>query len=170
VGQQTSPDPRCPRCNAHVRQDAEWCTLCYADLRPAPEPVPEPEPVVPAAEQPDADLDGPPARATALLVPAGADPMLGWLSRAAAGTAPASASSRPAGRHSRRRATEPPASLDGVDVDAMLAVLAAESDSGLGPLASRLESKGSKAIVIAGGIGAVCLVLFVVMAVLGALL
>ena len=32
-------DARCPRCGAHVRADAPWCTLCYADLRPAPAPV-----------------------------------------------------------------------------------------------------------------------------------
>lgn len=32
-------DGRCPRCGAHVRADAPWCTLCYADLRPAPKPV-----------------------------------------------------------------------------------------------------------------------------------
>ncbi|HET9186686.1 MAG TPA: hypothetical protein VFN80_01925 [Acidothermaceae bacterium] len=37
---------RCPRCAALVRPGSQWCTLCYADLRPAPprEPVPEPEP------------------------------------------------------------------------------------------------------------------------------
>ena len=32
-------DSRCPRCGAHVRSDAPWCTLCYADLRPAPPPA-----------------------------------------------------------------------------------------------------------------------------------
>ena len=45
----------CPSCGATVRPDSPWCTLCYADLRPAPEPVavvePEPEPVAaPVAE------------------------------------------------------------------------------------------------------------------------
>jgi hypothetical protein len=48
---------RCPACAATVRQGAPWCTLCYADLRPAPEPDPEPdaepdpEPVPAAAPQ-----------------------------------------------------------------------------------------------------------------------
>ncbi|MGH8890961.1 MAG: hypothetical protein ACRDV3_14530 [Acidothermaceae bacterium] len=37
---------RCPRCAAMVRPGSQWCTLCYADLRPAPVPV-----VEPAAEQ-----------------------------------------------------------------------------------------------------------------------
>lgn len=37
---------RCPHCRASVRPGAPWCTLCHADLRPAPEPAPEPVPVV----------------------------------------------------------------------------------------------------------------------------
>jgi len=31
---------RCPRCAALVRHGSQWCTLCYADLRPAPVPPP----------------------------------------------------------------------------------------------------------------------------------
>jgi len=39
-----APD-RCPRCAALVRPGAQWCTLCYADLRPAsPQPAREPQP------------------------------------------------------------------------------------------------------------------------------
>lgn len=34
--------PSCPRCGAHVRAGAQWCTLCYTDLRPAPDPAPAP--------------------------------------------------------------------------------------------------------------------------------
>jgi len=30
---------RCPRCAALVRPGSQWCTLCYADLRPAPAPA-----------------------------------------------------------------------------------------------------------------------------------
>ena len=30
---------RCPRCSAAVAETAVWCSLCYADLRPAPVPV-----------------------------------------------------------------------------------------------------------------------------------
>lgn len=44
-------DTRCPSCAATLRPGAPWCTLCYADLRPAPEPEPvpvlAPEPVPP---------------------------------------------------------------------------------------------------------------------------
>jgi hypothetical protein len=40
---------RCPSCAAAVRRGAEWCTLCYADLRPAPavaDRAPYPKPSV----------------------------------------------------------------------------------------------------------------------------
>jgi hypothetical protein len=33
-------DFRCPQCGALLRSGAQWCTLCYADLRPKPEPEP----------------------------------------------------------------------------------------------------------------------------------
>jgi len=45
---------RCPRCAALVRPGAQWCTLCYADLRPAPAPPPvAPLPPAPAAASSD---------------------------------------------------------------------------------------------------------------------
>lgn len=43
----SAPDARCPRCSAALRPGAPWCTLCYADLRPPPEPVQQLEPVHP---------------------------------------------------------------------------------------------------------------------------
>jgi RNA polymerase subunit RPABC4/transcription elongation factor Spt4 len=33
-------DFRCPHCSALLRSGAQWCALCYADLRPKPEPGP----------------------------------------------------------------------------------------------------------------------------------
>jgi len=33
-------DVRCPQCAALVRAGSQWCTLCFADLRPAAAPVP----------------------------------------------------------------------------------------------------------------------------------
>jgi hypothetical protein len=56
------PDPHapalllehCPHCRGAVRPGAPWCTQCWTDLRPAPEPAPAVEaPVVsPAVAQP----------------------------------------------------------------------------------------------------------------------
>ena len=43
---------RCPHCRASVRPGAPWCTLCHADLRPAPEPEPEPVVVAPVSVTP----------------------------------------------------------------------------------------------------------------------
>ncbi len=39
---------RCPSCAAALRPGAPWCTLCYADLRPAPSPGVPPVTAVPA--------------------------------------------------------------------------------------------------------------------------
>lgn len=46
---------RCPACGAALRQDAPWCTLCYADLRPAPAPDLEPPRTPPVRPRPLAD-------------------------------------------------------------------------------------------------------------------
>ena len=43
----TQPEvTRCPACAATLRPDAPWCTLCYADLRPALAPAPAPAPAL----------------------------------------------------------------------------------------------------------------------------
>ena len=55
------PATRCPHCRAAVRPGAPWCTLCHADLRPAP-PAPEPEPVLAAAPAPVAPAAAAPSR------------------------------------------------------------------------------------------------------------
>jgi len=72
-----TPD-RCPACNAAVTASAQWCTLCYADLRlpetvPAAAPAPvvsAPAPVVsaPALTElpPDPILDAPVFQAPAV--------------------------------------------------------------------------------------------------------
>ena len=50
----------CPSCGASLRPDAPWCTLCYADLRPKPEPEPA-QPAVPPTTAPATAAYGPPA-------------------------------------------------------------------------------------------------------------
>jgi hypothetical protein len=44
-------DLRCPHCRGAVRPQAPWCTQCWADLRPPPEPPAAP-PVVAAPDLP----------------------------------------------------------------------------------------------------------------------
>jgi hypothetical protein len=53
---------RCPHCRGGVRPGAPWCTQCWADLRPAPEPAPAPEPVLAVAAVPAAAPASVPAR------------------------------------------------------------------------------------------------------------
>jgi hypothetical protein len=54
-----APD-RCPRCAALVRPGSHWCTLCYADLRPAPlAPEPPPATAQPTAASASSELVDP---------------------------------------------------------------------------------------------------------------
>ncbi len=46
---------RCPACGAACSDTAEWCTLCYAELRPTPPTVE----VAPPAAAPDAGFTDP---------------------------------------------------------------------------------------------------------------
>jgi Zn finger protein HypA/HybF involved in hydrogenase expression len=69
-------DGRCPRCGAHVRSDAPWCTLCYADLRPAPASAPAAVASVPVSSVPagaDQALPFDPLTAPLALIEAGAN-------------------------------------------------------------------------------------------------
>jgi hypothetical protein len=147
-----TPDPPgCPRCGAHARRGAQWCTLCYADLRPAPARSRRAEPV----------------RVT---VPATPDP------------APVAVAMTGRGKHARQGATveespaEPglPPRLSDEEAlrsaDAMLAMLAAEQTKPLPGLYGRLDSKGARVAVTAGGMALVAVLLFLVMAVLGTMI
>lgn len=124
---------QCPRCGAPVRGHADWCTLCYTDLRPAPEPEPQPEPAVGEAGLPAVAAD-------------------------------------PKGKHARRAPLEDepapsPAGIskDGLNVDAMFALLAAESTAPLGRLSGRLDTKGAQLTLMVGGLVAVVAVMLVLM-------
>lgn len=61
-------ESRCPSCAATLRAGAPWCTLCYTDLRPAPEPEPAAAPAYapspPVPTDPGAD--------------SGAEPLATW--------------------------------------------------------------------------------------------
>jgi hypothetical protein len=139
----TSNDLRCPQCSAHVSPGADWCTLCYTDLREPPDP-----PVVEAT--PETELTVEPA-----LVPERAGEQVGER----AGEQPAVTQ----GKHTRSTtAYGDAAPLDAAELtalearaDEMLAMLAAESGHPMGPLADRLESTSAR--VVAGLIGLVVL-------------
>jgi ribosomal protein L40E len=65
---------RCPECGALVGEAAEWCTQCYADLRP---PVAAPEPA-PVRDAPDTGEEGSPAEPARHRTADGDAPEPGW--------------------------------------------------------------------------------------------
>jgi hypothetical protein len=132
----TSNDLRCPRCSAYISSKVDWCTLCYADLRPAPEPPPAPVVETAALADPVVEL-------------------------ASTGGSDAADSDEGRGKHARStpsytdavaRAGVPLNEAEQAEFEAradeMLAMLKAESRHPLGPWASRLDS--TQARVLAG--------------------
>lgn len=61
----TRAETRCPSCRAAVRPGAPWCTLCHADLRPAPAPVAPPVAVPAPVAVPEQPLAEAPAETSA---------------------------------------------------------------------------------------------------------
>jgi hypothetical protein len=153
VSTSTSPNAvRCPRCSAHVRTGSDWCTLCYADLRPAPpvaEPVAalEPEPLTAPVEPVDL-----PVAETGEAVDVPAAPV-------------------GRGKHAKRTSTAALGAPPEVEAlaDQMLAELAAtRSGDRLSSMVSALDQPGKKiGFIIGGTVGATC-VLFIVLTILGA--
>lgn len=153
----TSPELRCPRCDALVRAGSDWCTLCYSDLR---EPAPAAAVAVPAA--PDARPAVGPADPPALL------------QRSAAAQQAGERPSRPRGKHARTApiGTAQAAALDPeLRAEALVARLkAAESGNPFGRWSALLDSPGKKVAVMAGGAVLATSLLFLVMVALGTLL
>ena len=123
-----------------MRAGAQWCTLCYADLRPAPV-IPE------RAERAE------PAERELVTVP----PATGKHARRSASTEGST----------EERTSEPDPALR---AEAMLVLLAAETGNPLGGLSGRFESTGSRIGLMAGGVVAFSGVLFLLMLVIGSLL
>ena len=150
----SEPDT-CHRCGAVVPTDAQWCGLCHASF--APEPTPD---LPPPHEPPTATVD----------------PLTAPLTSLVAGSEETLPVRR--GKHAAT-ATVPTASQEDVpavpdaDVDVMLAMLAAEHQQATtsSPLMGRLmplvEDKGSRTFLIVGGVLAMTVVFFIVIAVLG---
>lgn len=163
MGTTTSHELRCPVCGAQTPATADWCTLCYADRRPPQEP-----------ELPELPAQAAQAVATVQAAPTAPAASPGTTTQVTAGSR---------GKHARR-ATPDSASYGGVgrelpahvDVDLMLAQLAAETSAPLGPLGplgsvmDRFDTKGSAVLVICGGVLAVGALILVVMTIMGSLL
>ena len=151
----TSPNAvRCPRCSAHVRTGSDWCTLCYADLRPA-------APVAAAVEAPEPEP-----------LPASVDPLDLPMAEAAEAVdvaPPAAPVGR--GKHAKKAPTKGAGSPSEVEALAnqMLAQLAvSESKNPLGPLAPHVDTPGKRVGVMVGGVVVGICLLVIVMAILGA--
>jgi hypothetical protein len=141
-----------------LRAGTEWCSLCYADLRPREETVAPPVTHDAPSRQP---LDHARQPQPALVAPA------------SAAVAPPSSGGKHA-KHAKKpefgAVTAPTAEVERL-ADQLLAELAAtESGSPLGAVSGLVDSTGKRvALMVGGGLG-VLLLLFVLMAVAGALL
>ena len=170
----TTPDAdlRCPQCAAHVRAGSDWCTLCYADLRPAPAPVPAP---ATAAADPAAAPDQ--AGEWSTTSAPGAPPHTSAAGDHAPGTSatPPAADGTPGAAPGRRgkhakHAARPSAEETEALAARLLAELAVhESGSPLGRFSALTDTTGKKAGLMIGGTVAVVAVLLGLMAVLGRL-
>jgi hypothetical protein len=154
----TTPDAdlRCPQCAAHVRAGSDWCTLCYADLRPAPAPAPEPpaalEPVTAAAPEPELEAEPVPVAADA---PAEED---------AAPVAPRR------GKHAKHAARPSTAETEALAAQLLAQLAVEESGSPLGRYSSLMDTTGKKVALMVGGAVVVTLLVFAFMALVGAFL
>jgi hypothetical protein len=157
VSTSTAPSLRCPRCSATLRAGSEWCSLCFADLRPR-----EPEPVL--VGPPPASVDAADAEAVPVL------------DEPEAPRAPVVA--RAGGKHAKH-AKQPvfgaASTTDQAEVerlaDRMLVELAAaESGNPIGAASTLVDSTPKRALLMVGGSIAAMALLFIVMAVAGALL
>ena len=157
----TTPDAdlRCPQCAAHVRSGSDWCTLCYADLRPAP---------APAAPAPVAAGEGSTVSATNALPQSSAA-----RHHAVDTTTTTPAADSPAARRGKhaKHSTRPGAEETEALAAQLLAQLAAEeSGSPLGRLTTLTDTTGKKAGLMIGGAAALTLLAFALMALVGAFL
>jgi hypothetical protein len=151
VSPTTSHDLRCPQCGAHISSPADWCTLCFADLRVPPaaeivlddvaaEQTPDPDPSAEAsAEQPTEQIK-----------------RGGKHARRATADSLESVHDGPLSTERRPLDEAESAELE-ARASEMLAMLAADTSHPLGPLAARLESNGSRAV--AATVGALVLLL-----------
>jgi hypothetical protein len=150
---------RCPQCVALVRPGQPWCTLCHADLRPAPDPVvEEPQAALPVTLTSAALTSGvPPVDPVTDPLPAAPDGSAGKHARHAGGS--------PEVAGAAAEATTTTTGPSEREIEAMLAQLAAQSDPTLGGLGKQFASPGAK-VALAVGVGVGVMVLLLVGAVI----
>lgn len=156
-------DVRCPQCAALIRAGSDWCTLCYADLRPAP--------LVSAAA---AGAHSPAHASEVASTPTEAAPTSpapdAVLPTSAAGhDAAERPSSGPAsrGKHAKAASTPSAEETEALAAQLLAQLAVAESGSPLGRLSGLTDSSGKKAVLMIGGAFGVVVVLLVFMALLG---
>lgn len=146
----TTTATRCPRCGALTSRSLAWCSLCFLDLRPPAGPELDPQPLPPADALPaDASND-----------PTGADLATGGHAHTGAGSDGQDADPDGDAAHA------------GVDVDMLLAELAACSSAtaGAGRLAALLADPWRRALLITGATVGLLVFVLLVLSVLGLLL
>ena len=158
-------DQRCPQCAALVRGGTGWCTLCHADLRPAPEPspapAPEPEPVTAADVVELAEVEE--------LVAAEPAPRTGGRHAKHAKPDVAPDAGTADGAAEVEDYTDLLVDID--DPEVMFALLRADGrDPILAKLEGPLASPGARAALIIGGGLALTAVLFLTLALVGTVL
>jgi len=183
---------RCPHCAARVPSEAEWCSLCLANLRPTAEPAAESR-VAPTSVAPTSVASthrapvpargrhrkGAPAPAwTPDSIPrsmSGSTELLESPVGSVVATHVATdVATDVAGLADRDQGASVMTPQQTEEVDriaaAMLAELAVSERADLGPLANPDISRGRKAAVIAGGATGMAVILLVIFAILGTIL
>ena len=161
VSTSTAQSLRCPRCSATLRAGTEWCSLCYADLRPREE----------STTSSPAILDVGPAHEPTLSAPAPPDVVA---------PAPSAAAVQPPGtggkhaKHDRKpefgAVTAPSDEVERLAAQLLAELAATEGGSPLGAASGLVDSTGKRiALVLGVGLG-ILVLLILVMAVVGALL
>ena len=170
---------RCPHCAARVPSEADWCSLCLANLRSAPEP----SAATPLAATHASPSDrGPiPVRGrhrkgapTPAWTPGSIPTSFSTSTDLQEGSAGSAVMTEVAGHAEgdQSASVTTPARIEEVEriATAMLAELAVTERANLGPLANPDISRGRKAAVIAGGATGMAVILLAIFALLGTML
>ncbi len=155
----TAQSVRCPRCSATLRAGTEWCSQCFADLRP-PAERDAPAAAVEAVDPAEISLDTALPASPAVDVPS--DPV-------------AALSGGRHGKHARSAelgaVTAPaPDEVDRLAAQLVAQLAATEGGNPLGSVSGLVDTAGKRVGLMVGGGLAAMLLIFAVMFLVGALL